>query len=192
MTMPSTSPRQDGRHAEAAGQRPTRLGSGRATVVLLVVLLLLVAVAAGESWYLWLRDEPAASASRPVVTGRLAQQAAVTAASSATEEILSRSYKNFDGQVDRATSKMTDSYAEEYRASVDGLRADFVRAKTELRVVVRASGVVRASSQEVQALLFLDQYVRKAGSAPTTTPYRALVTVVHTEHGWLVSDIESR
>jgi Mce-associated membrane protein len=179
-------------HAESGGRRPAGPGSGRTTVVLVVVLLLLVAVAAGETWYLWLRDEPTASASRPVVTGRLAHQAAVAAASSATEEILSRSYKDFDGQVDRATSKMTGSYAEEYRSRVDGIRADFVRAKTELRVVVRASGVVRASSQQVEALLFLDQYVRKAGRGTTTTPYRALVTVVHTEHGWLVSDIETQ
>lgn len=172
--------------------RTGALGSLRTTVVLVVVLLLLAAVAAGESWYLWLRDEPTVSASRPVVTGQLAHQAAVEAASSATEEILSTSYKNYDDQVDQATSKMTDSFAEEYRKTVDDIRADFIKARTELQVDVVAAGVVRASSEQVQALLFLNQYVQKKGKDTTSTPYRALVTVVHTEHGWLVSDIETQ
>ena len=176
----------------ASAARTGALGSLRTTVVLVVVLLLLAAVAAGESWYLWLRDEPTVSASRPVVTGQLAHQAAVEAASSATEEILSTSYKNYDDQVDQATSKMTDSFAAEYRKTVDDIRADFVKAHTQLQVDVVASGVVRASSQQVQALLFLNQYVQKKGKDTTSTPYRALVTVVHTDHGWLVSDIETQ
>ena len=177
---------------DPSGRRPGALGSLRTTVVLLVVLLVLVAVAAGESWDLWLRDEPTVSASRPVVTGQLAHQAAVEAASSATEEILSTSYTNYDDQVDQATGKMTDSFAAEYRKTVGDIRGDFVEAKTELTVKVVAAGVVRASSQQVQALLFLNQYVQKQGKDTAFTPYRALVTVVHTEHGWLVSDIETQ
>jgi Mce-associated membrane protein len=87
---------------------------------------------------------------------------------------------------------MTDSFAAEYRKTVGDIRGDFVEAKTELTVKVVAAGVVRASSQQVQALLFLNQYVQKQGKDTAFTPYRALVTVVHTEHGWLVSDIETQ
>lgn len=176
----------------AATRGSGALGSLRTTVVLVVVLVLLAAVAAGESWYLWLRPDPTVSASRPVVTGQLAYQAAVEAASSATEEILSTSYKNYDDQVTQATSKMTDSFAKEYRQTVGDIRGKFVADKTVLTVKVAAAGVVRASSTQVQALLFLNQYVQKKGEKTTATPYRALVTVVHTEHGWLVSDLETQ
>ena len=176
----------------AASASSSTLGSLRTTVVLVVVLVLLAAVAAGESWYLWLRPDPTVSDSRPVVTGQLAYQAAVEAASSDTEEILSTSYKNYDDQVTQATSRMTDSFAKEYRQTVGDIRGKFVADKTVLTVKVAAAGVVRASSTQVQALLFLNQYVQKKGEKTTATPYRALVTVVHTEHGWLVSDLETQ
>ena len=55
-----------------------------------------------------------------------------------------------------------------------------------------AQGVVHATRTEVQALLFLNQYVSKDGGDTTYTPYRALVTVVHTDRGWLVSDLETK
>ena len=176
----------------ASTRGSSALGSLRTTIVLVVVLVLLAAVAAGESWYLWLRPDPTVSASRPVVTGQLAYQAAVEAASSDTEEILSTSYQNYDDQVTQATSRMTDSFAQEYRQTVGDIRGKFVADKTVLTVKVAAAGVVRASSTQVQALLFLNQYVQKKGEKTTATPYRALVTVVHTEHGWLVSDLETQ
>lgn len=163
----------------------------RSTTVLLVVLVLLLAVAAGESWYLWLRPGPTVSAARPVVTGPLTQQAAVEAASSATEEILSTSYRNYDAQVSQATSRMTDAFAQEYRKTVAGLRARFIADRTQLQVRVVRAGVVRASSGQVEALLFLDKY-QKSGQHTSFTPYRALVTVVHTQHGWLVSGLQTQ
>jgi len=168
------------------------LGSLGTTVALVVAIVLLAGVAAGEGWYLWLRPGPEVSADRPVVTGKIAYRAAGDAASQDTEEILSTSYKNYDDQVTQATSRMTDSFAEEYRQTVGDIRGKFVADKTVLTVKVAAAGVVRASSTQVQALLFLNQYVQKKGEKTTATPYRALVTVVHTEHGWLVSDLETQ
>jgi len=44
----------------------------------------------------------------------------------------------------------------------------------------------------VQALVFLNQYVSKDGGDTTYTPYRALVTVVHTDRGWLVSGLDTK
>ena len=168
------------------------LGSLRTTAALVVAIVLLVGVAAGEGWYLWLRDEPVVSAERPVVTGKIAYRAAVDAASQDTEEILSTSYKNYDDQVTQATGKMTAAFAKQYRSTVGDIRQQFLASKTELQVNVVASSVVRASSAQVQALLFLNQYVTRAGKHTAFTPYRALVTVVHTEHGWLVSAIDTQ
>ena len=52
--------------------------------------------------------------------------------------------------------------------------------------------VVQATPERVQALLFLDQQVSEDGRAPVRVPYRTLVTMTHTAHGWLVSDIQTR
>ena len=179
-------------HEPVEAEHRGLLGSLRTTVALVVAIVLLVGVAAGEGWYLWLRDEPVVSAERPVVTGKIAYRAAVDAASQDTEEILSTSYKNYDDQVEQATGKMTAAFARQYRSTVGDIRQQFLASRTELQVNVVASSVVRASSAQVQALLFLNQYVTRAGKHTAFTPYRALVTVVHTEHGWLVSAIDTQ
>ena len=53
--------------------------------------------------------------------------------------------------------------------------------------------VAQAATADPQ--YFLDQYVTKKGdkSAPGTdyTPFRALVTMVRTDHGWLVDNIDT-
>lgn len=175
------------------GERTRRmLGSRRTTVVLVAALVLLSGAAMAEGWYLWLRDDPVVSAQRPVVTGEIAHRAAVEAASQSTTDILTYGYQDFDAQIDEATSKMTDSFAQQFRETAEDVKGDFVAAKTEQEVKVVAASVVQASSQQVRALLFLDQYVAKRGKGTAVTPYRALVTVVHTDSGWLVSNIETR
>jgi Mce-associated membrane protein len=164
----------------------------RSTVVLVVAILLLVGVAVAEGWYLWMREEPVVSAGRPVVTGEVAHRSAVEAASQAADEIVSTSYKNYDEQVDQAVSKMTDGFANQYRQTAEDVRPEFVEAKKEVQVEVAAAGVVRASPSQVEALLFLNQYVSSDGKETAYTPYRALVTVVDTDQGWLVSNIETK
>jgi Mce-associated membrane protein len=164
----------------------------RTTLVLVIAIVVLVGVAAAEGWYLWMRDEPVVSAGRPVVTGQVAHRSAVEAASQAADEIVSTSYKNYDEQVDQAVGKMTDGFAAKYRQTAEDVRDQFVKAKKEVQVEVAAASVVRADESQVQALLFLNQYVTTDGKDTAYTPYRALVTVVNTDQGWLVSDIETK
>ncbi len=164
----------------------------RTTLVLVIALVVLIGIAAAEGWYLWLREDPVVSVTRPVVTGEVAHRSAVEAASDAADEIVSTSYKNYDEQVEQAVDKMTDGFAAKYRQTAEDVRPEFLDAKKEVQVEVAAAGVVRASSSQVEALLFLNQYVTTAGKDTSYTPYRALVTVVDTEQGWLVSDIETK
>ncbi len=167
--------------------------STRTTVVLVAVLVALLGLGAAEAWYLWVHDEePVVSADRPVVTGEIARQAAVDAAAQSTEEILSYGYQDFDAQIDEATTKMTDSFASEYKETASAARQEFIENRTEQEVKVVGQSVVQASSEQVQALLFFDHYVVKAGKGTDVTPYRALVTMVHTDSGWLVDDIETK
>ncbi|ABL82319.1 MULTISPECIES: hypothetical protein [unclassified Nocardioides] len=186
-----------------AGRRPRRprrpdlagIGGRRTTIALLLAVLVLLLGAVSEVIFLTRDATPTVSSARPVVTGELTHRAAVEAAARSTEQILSTSYENYDEQVDQATAEMTDTFAEQYRQTSAGIRDRFLAARTKLQVEAVAQGVVRASPAQVQALLFLDQYVEKTEKGRPRTDYRqyrALVTVVHTDQGWLVSDIETQ
>jgi Mce-associated membrane protein len=180
--------------AERAGEEPPASGASgaRTTLVLVAAIVLLVGVAVAEAWFLWLREDPVVSSDRPVVTGEVTHRSAVDAASQAADEIVSTSYKNYDEQVDQAVGQMTDGFAARYRQTAEDVKDQFVRARKEVQVEVAAASVVRADDSQVQALLFLNQYVTTDGKDTSYTPYRALVTVVNTDQGWLVSDIETK
>jgi Mce-associated membrane protein len=178
-----------------AAKAGRRVGGRRTTVALVVAVVVLALVAAGEVFYLARDHTPTVSAARPVVTGELTHRAAVEAAARSTEEILSTSFEDYDDQVEQATAKMTDAFAEQYRETSEGIRDRFIASKTTLQVKAVAQGVVQASPAQVKALLFLDQYVEKTEDGQPRTDYRqyrALVTVVHTDQGWLVSNIETQ
>ncbi|WP_028644453.1 hypothetical protein [Nocardioides sp. URHA0020] len=170
-------------------------GRGRTTYVLLATIVVLALVGLGEIVYLARDPSPTVSAARPVVTGEVSHRAAVAAAANATEQILSTTYQDYDGQVDKAAERMTEAFAKEYRATSGDIKDQFIAQQTKLQVKAVAQGVVQASPAQVQALLFLNQYVEKVQDGKPRTAYaqyRALVTVVHTDHGWLVSDIETK
>jgi Mce-associated membrane protein len=161
---------------------------GRATLG--AAALLLLGVGGAETWYL-LAEPSQATANRPVVLGDLAARSVVDEAAQSLTEIASTSYRNYDEQVLQATTLMTPEFAAQYRTTADSLRPTFQEQKREIAAQVVASGVVRATDDEVQALVFLDSQVSEKGSQPVVLPYRTLVTMTRTDHGWLVSGIET-
>jgi Mce-associated membrane protein len=164
----------------------------RTTVALGSATLLLAAAVAGEAWYLWGAPAPTPTAQRPVVVGDIDAQAAVDAAATDAAAIFSTSGRVYDGHLARVTALMTDDMAARYRSQADRVRAqqEANRTTTETRVAARA--VVRATPEEVLALLFLDQRTVAAGGQPSYTARRALVTMVHTDRGWLVANVQTR
>lgn len=167
--------------------------SRRATSIL-VSLVVVLALAAG-GLFIWdaVSGEDKASPSKQpvVISGDDATEAAAAAAKFA-ETIVATSYQDYDEQVDEATALMTDAFAKQYRQTADDIEPDFVGTKTDIQVRIVAQGVVHATRTEVQTLLFLNQYVSKDGGDTTYTPYRALVTMVHTDRGWLVSNLDTK
>ena len=91
-----------------------------------------------------------------------------------------------------ASAMMTDSFAEEYAATKAEIKDDFLAASTEVSVDVSAQGVVQASADEVEALLFLTQTTSKQDSAVTPVQYRVTVTMLRSGDGWLVSRLEAK
>jgi Mce-associated membrane protein len=167
----------------------------RTTIALLVATVVLLGLGIAELVYLNNDADATVSASRPVVVGDATRGEAVETAARSTEEILSTTYQDYDDQVQQATDKMTGTFAEQYQQTSDGIRDRFIDQKTQLQVKAVGQSVVQASPTQVQALLFLNQYVQKVvdGQAKTDfAQYRALVTVVHTDHGWLVSNIDTK
>ena len=86
---------------------------------------------------------------------------------------------------------MTDSFAATYRTTAASVRARVVSSRTRTTTRVASSGVVRASPDQVQALLFLDQRVVDDSGAPSYNARRALVTMVRTDRGWLVGNVQT-
>jgi Mce-associated membrane protein len=167
----------------------------RRTIALVVAIAVLLVVGVLELVYLNRDASAAPSPERPVVVGDATRGEAVETAARSTEEILSTTYQSYDDQVEQAMQKMTDTFAQQYKQTSDGIRDRFIAQKTQLQVKAVGQSVVQASSSQVQALLFLNQYVQKVVDGQPKTDfaqYRALVTVVHTEHGWLVSDIDTK
>ena len=167
--------------------------SRRATTVLVGLVAVLALVAGGLfAWDSFRGDDTTEPSKQPVVLAGDDVTAGVDAAAKAAETIVATSYDNYDQQVDEATALMTPAFAKEYRQTAEDIRTAFVDAKTQLEARVVAQGVVHATRTEVQALVFLNEYVSKDGGDTTYTPYRALVTVVHTDRGWLVSAIDTK
>jgi Mce-associated membrane protein len=167
--------------------------SRRATTVLLSLVAVLALAAGGLlAWDATQDDATAKPSTQPVVISGDDANAGVDAAAKAAEKILTRTYQDYDQQVDEAAALMTPSFAKEFRRTAGDVERDFVAAKTDQQARVVAQGVEHATRTEVQALVFLNYYVSKDGGDTTYTAYRALVTVVHTDRGWLVSAIDTK
>lgn len=172
----------------------------RAARGLLVAIVVLLALAVVEVVVIVGRDDPGVatappSADRPVQLSQLTVRSVVDQAAAAATTILSASSSSpqaYDEQVETATAMMTDSFAEEYAATKAEIKDDFLAASTEVSVDVSAQGVVQASADEVEALLFLTQTTSKQDSAVTPVQYRVTVTMLRSGDGWLVSRLEAK
>lgn len=165
--------------------------SGRTTAVLAVCSVVLAGVLAAEAWYLWGASDPTPSAARPVVVGDIAARSAVETAAQDAAAIFTVSWQGYDAHLDRAAGLMTDSFARAYRTTAAPVRERVMSTRTRTTTKVAAAGVVRASADEVQALLFLDQRVVAGSGAPSYNARRALVTMVRTDRGWLVGNVQT-
>jgi Mce-associated membrane protein len=165
--------------------------TSRTTAVLAASSLVLATLVAGEAWYLWGVSEPTPSATRPVVISDIEAQSVVETAAQDAAAIFTVSWQDYDGHLDRATALMTDEFGAAYRTTAAPVRARVVSSRTRTTTRVASSGVVRASPDQVQALLFLDQRVVAGTGPPSYNARRALVTMVRTDRGWLVGNVQT-
>jgi Mce-associated membrane protein len=175
--------------AEAAAERP----ADRATLALMFAIVVLVAVALLQVAYLWgpLKDDPTVSSQRPVLLSRAAERSATDTAAKAAVAFTQRSHEAYDEQVDEAAAMMTADFEKEFRQTTDDAKGPFIDAETQVTAEVAAQGVMTASEQQVEALIFLNQFTIRKGEDSVFTPFRLKVTLIDTEQGWLVSDVDA-
>ncbi|MBO0844795.1 MAG: hypothetical protein J2P22_05200 [Nocardioides sp.] len=164
----------------------------RTTGWLGVVALALAAVVAGEAWYLWGMSGPTPTAQRPVVIGDIDAQTVVDTAAQDAAAIFTTSWRTYDDHLAQVRTLMTPPMAARYRTTAAPVKARVVAARATTTTRVAASGVVRASPERVQALVFLDQRTTEGDGPPSYTARRALVTMVPTDRGWLVDNVQTR
>lgn len=132
---------------------------------------------------------------RPVVLNEVAVQEGVEAAAGAAQIMFARDFKSYDDGVDNAVTLMTDDFAQQYRATTDDVRREFINNKTQVQIRVVAQSVVRATDTELEALVFLNMFTIKGvgdDASTTYTPYRAVLKMVHTDTGWLVDGVDTK
>jgi len=166
--------------------------SRRTTVGLGTVALILAAAVGAESWYLWGTTSPVPSPQRPVVVGDVEAQAAVDVAATDAAAIFSTTWRRYEAHLTSVQALMTPEMASRYRATASPVSSHVVASRTNTATRVAASGVVSADSDRVLALLFLDQRTTVGGNGPSYAARRALVTMVHTDGGWLVANVQTR
>ena len=65
--------------------------------------------------------------------------------------------------------------------------------EVEVTVTVEAQGVMTASENQVEALIFLTQFVSQKGEETPFTSYRIKVTTIDdADRGWLVSAVDTQ
>lgn len=204
--------------AKAAGTPPTpepsRPGvlARQKTTRVLIATLVLVALALGSETVLFVLakvdDDSAPAASReasgvdgvdvpedrPVIAADLDVKEGVDAAAKAAKEIVAVDFSKYDAEVAGAADLMTSKFEASYRETAEAIKADFVANKTVVVASVVAQGVVKANRTRLQALVFLDQNVQRTREGKpevVSTPFKVLVTMVHTDQGWLVDGLDT-
>lgn len=193
-------------------QRPGILSRQKTTRVLIATLVL-VALALGIETALFVVDragdddkqataprEPsgvegvAVPEGRPVIGDDLDVKEGVDAAAKAAKDIVAIDFQKYDDEVDQAADLMTTRFETSYRETAAAIKTDFVANKTVVVASVVAQGVVKANRTRLQALVFLNQNVQRTRAGKpeiVSTPFKVLVTMVHTDQGWLVDGLDT-
>jgi Mce-associated membrane protein len=147
-------------------------------VGVLAVAALLATAAAGAGWYGHHRAQQRDAAVRQ----------ALAAASAAARAIFSYDYRTFDTSVTNGRTFATGAFAEEYAQTTAALKATAVSEKAVVLAEVSSTGVISASREEVELLLYLNQYRRNVNTAGEKVDQnRVVFTMTPVDGEWKVS-----
>ena len=121
---------------------------------------------------------------------RSAARDAQVAAERAVVPVLSYDYERLDEDQAAAQALMTGNYREEYDKLFTVLEENAPQTQTRVSASVIASGIVRASEQRVQVLVFVDRPTTNRLSAePVVYKDQVTVSMQLVDGEWLVDDL---
>ena len=117
-------------------------------------------------------------------------RAAQVAAERAVVPVLSYDYETLEADQREAQALMTGGYREEYDKLFTVLEENAPRTRTKVSASVVASGVVRASDDRVQVLVFVDRpTTNKLNAEPVVYKDQVTVSMQRVDGEWLVDDL---
>ncbi|MCP3421638.1 J domain-containing protein [Nocardioides pinisoli] len=115
---------------------------------------------------------------------------AQVAAERAVVPVLSYDYETLEADQREAQALMTGSYREEYDKLFTVLEDNAPRTQTRVTASVVASGIVRASQDRVQVLVFVDRpTTNKLDAEPVVYKDQVTVSMQRVDGEWLVDDL---
>nr|WP_300049571.1 DnaJ domain-containing protein [uncultured Nocardioides sp.] len=119
-----------------------------------------------------------------------AARAAQVAAERAVVPVLSYDYESLEADQREAQALMTGGYREEYDKLFTVLEDNAPQTQTKVGASVVASGVVRASEDRVQVLVFVDRpTTNKLNAEPVVYKDQVTVSMQRVDGDWLVDDL---
>ncbi len=135
---------------------------------------------AATAW-IWLRDGEG---------GDEAARAAQTAAERAVVPVLSYDFENLEADREAAKAQMTGRYRTEYDKLFALIEENAPETETRVGADVVASGIVRATDERVQVLVFVDRPTTNRLSAePTVYKDQVTLSMQLVDGVWLVDDM---
>jgi Mce-associated membrane protein len=148
------------------------------TLLALVAVAVLVAGLAGAAWF---------GTDRAQARERAGAEA-LAAATAATPAIFSYDYRGFDASVANGKLFVTGDFANEYAQTTTGLKAAAAKEQAVVRAEVSAAGVVQASTEQIEILLYVNQYRRNVNiTGEKVDQNRVVLTMVPVDGQWKVS-----
>jgi Mce-associated membrane protein len=119
-----------------------------------------------------------------------AARAAQVAAERAVVPVLSYDHESLEADQREAQALMTGGYREEYDKLFTVLEDNAPQTQTKVSASVVASGVVRASDDRVQVLVFVDRpTTNKLNAEPVVYKDQVTVSMQRVDGDWLVDDL---
>ena len=158
--------------SDTAGVVPAWLLAGLGVVA--------AALVAATSW-MWLRGDAGSD---------VAARAAQTAAERAVVPVLSYDFENLEGDREAAEAEMTGRYRTEYDKLFALIEDNAPQTETRVGAEVVASGIVRATDERVQVLVFVDRpTTNKLSAEPTVYKDQVTLSMQLVDGDWLVDDM---
>ncbi|MFF4874993.1 hypothetical protein [Micromonospora sp. NPDC000668] len=159
-------------------RRPARIR----LVPALAVAIVLAAAVAGLGWW---GDHRAGQRDAAV-------RQALATAPAAAKAIFSYDYRTFDDSVANGRTFATGPFGKEYEQTTAALKQTAATQQAVVAAEVSATGVVTATAQRVELLVYLNQYRRNVNTAGEKVDQnRVVLTLVPVDGEWKVAKAEA-